>query len=120
MPGFVIGDKSKVVVGARASRYMEREELGDFLVVNDSVYWVRSPLLGMRYEIVKDSDEGKELAVMLTSGVCAEEIKRYLDGLVLKHIPVDVLVSEIERIKKESFEAGERSIKDKFKKLLDY
>ncbi len=73
---------------------------------NQASYWVGDLFLGVGMTIFKYTEEGQRLTDMIGNGNDIDQIKEYLDDLVLKHIDKSKLNKIIKRRLKESYQSG--------------
>lgn len=79
---------------------------GLYISHNSVSYWISDAYLDTGLTIFKDTEQGKVLAIMLANNCSDKELEEWMDAVVIKHIPNEVLKSKIAAIKIESFESG--------------
>jgi len=76
---------------------------------NSNSYWIGDAYLGVCLTIFKDTKEGIKLAKMIEEKKSIKQIYRWLDSVVLKHLPISKLKERIEAEKNRMFREGEKA-----------
>lgn len=120
MRNLIIGDGSNLTSWSAFVYYKREEKLIQNNISSNSILFsVRTPLFDERYIIMKDTTEGTKLKEMLNDlSVSETDIIDYIDELALRNISLKGLKNHINKIKLNSFEKGEKSIKQKFRQLI--
>lgn len=84
---------------------------------NGASYWVCNLILGLGGRIMKDTEEGKNIASMLEK--CEyKSLETYLNTIALKYSYPSNLIRLINAFGKEKFNEGRESLKIDIKKLI--
>ena len=80
---------------------------GDHSISQDSVsYWIGHLYLGAGMTIFKDTEEGRQLTKLVGENAHIDQVKPWLDSLVLQYIDKERLKGLIDNALARSFEAG--------------
>ena len=97
----IIGEKHGIC-GAVKIFGLENQNISQ----NQMEYWIPNCIMGLGITIDKATREGKRLANMISHKRKKYYIQRYLDQLILKHLPVSKLYQKIEQFKRECIQKG--------------
>lgn len=93
------------------------EDNGYSISQNSVSYWISDLILGLGGRIMKDTDEGREIAVFVENKDFKGLGKR-LNNIALKHITTRKLIKEIDNFGKKKFRDGRESLKKDLFTLL--
>ncbi len=82
-------------------------------------FWISNCFLDTGMTIFKDTKEGQQLSKMIESGKTLEQINKWLDLIVIKHLKPDRLKQFIDKVKKESYEQGRKAKVKEFLLVLN-
>lgn len=85
---------------------------------NGVSYWITGLILNGELKIMKDTTEGETLTNLIKTKLGNARTHAYLDRLVVKTAPIADIKVEIENIKQDAFEEGQRDIQIKMQLLL--
>lgn len=98
----VIIGKKHGICGAKKVFGIENENISE----NQMEYWIPNCIMDLGITIDKATREGQRLTAMIQHKRSKAYIQRFLDKLILKHIPVSKLYQKISHFKQECIQKG--------------